>query len=335
MSQIPPVPPPPGFDPPPPLASPPPPRAGGPVHRGAQPPSNKPSVFLLLLGLAGLGVGGYALWYGLHRTYIDDEAVLHGSIIGGLGLLFFCLWLRKAVNPVAAAAALVLVVSGAAGMGYFSLQNEQFAAAENAVQEQLFASMSTICTINEGLPEAPGYEQGSASTAMFYNRRSDGGEWYPSRYGISEQYQPSAATELNIVICAATEARFVQSCPYSTSAGDRTLTREQYVKTITVRDARTAQVLETRTMEGTMPPECPANRTFDEYEYMASSYGSLPSDSDLIELIGSWLDGSAAPGLAGGTAPTHESPTQPASTPTGVNTAAGVKPGDEPANGKP
>ncbi|MFT6397411.1 MAG: hypothetical protein ACJAYU_002164 [Bradymonadia bacterium] len=273
-----------------------------------------------------MGVGGYALFYGFNRTYIDDEAVLHGSLIGGTGLLFFCLWLRKAVSPIAAAMALVAVVSAAGGFGYFAFERSEVYTAQNVAQEQLFASISTVCTINEGLPGAPGYVQGGLSTAMFYNRRSDATEWYPSRYGTAEEYHPAAIEQLNIVICAATQTRFIESCPYSTYGGDRTLNRQQYVKTITVRDARSAAVLETQVMEGTMPSDCPGSRTFGEYEYTASSYGSLPNDSALIELIGSWLDGTASLAAAA-----HD----PAANTPNINGGTGVKPGDEPSNGKP
>ncbi len=330
------------------MAGGPPMRAVGPVQRRAPPPSRKPSVFLLLLGLAGLGVGGYALFYGFARTSIDEEAVLHGSIIGGLGLLFFCLWLRKAVHPAAAAAAFLAVIGAAAGFGYFAVGNARVEAAENTAQEQLYASISTVCTINEGLPDAIGYQQGTAQTAMFYNRGSDGGEWYPSRYGVSEQYRPSDSGALNIVVCVETTTRFIESCPYSTTQGDRTLSREQYVKTITVRDARTAEVLEAHTLEGSIPSECPSSRTFGEYEYTASSYGTLPSGALMIEQINDWLIGSAIPGprangsgnsgfvpVPGGGAQAPNGTAQPPAQPPSGGPAVGVKPGDEPSNGKP
>jgi hypothetical protein len=38
-------------------------------------------------------VGGYALYYGLGKTELDFEAILHGSIIGSVGILFVVIWL--------------------------------------------------------------------------------------------------------------------------------------------------------------------------------------------------------------------------------------------------
>ena len=312
-----PVPPPPGFDgppAPPPSAFPPP--ASGPVGRGAPPPGPRgPSKLLFLLGLAGIGVGGYALQYALGRSYLDEEALLHGSIIGGFGLLFFCLWLRRAVNGVVASAVFVMGVAAVAVAANSALEEEALREAESLVREQFFAAISPVCAYGAGVPEATGYVAGTTNSAVFFMQPSSG-DLYPSRYGVTDEHRPGSVGDVNLVICSETEARVIETCPYSTSAGERILTREQYIRTVNVVDAVTAEVLDTRVMEGSMPAECPASRTFSEYEYSAKNTGSLPSDRDAIALISSWLSGTGTR----------------AATPA----SSGVKPGDEPSQtGKP
>lgn len=310
-----PIAPPPGFDglpgAPPPAFLPP---SSGPVGRGAPPPSKDPRKLVLILGLACMGVGGYALHYALGRSYLDEEALLHGSIIGGVGLLFFCLWLRAAANAVLASAAFI---AGAVGVGMAAnsaFEEEEIREAEHLAREQFFASVSPVCAYGTGVPEARGYTVGAQNPAVFFMQPSSG-DLYPSRFGVTEAYLPETLEELGLVICSETEARIIESCPYSTSAGDRMLTREQYVRTVNVVDARTAQVLDTRVIEGSMPAECSASRTFSEHEYSVRNTGSLPSDRDAIELISAWLSGNGA------AAP---------------RTPAGTKPGDEPEpTGKP
>jgi hypothetical protein len=315
-----------------------------PAQRGGSSPPSGPSKLLLVLGLAGLGVGGYALYYALGRSYLDEEALLHGSLIGGVGLVFFCLWLRKAVNPALAS----VVLAGAIGtVGYFAmgaLDQQQVRMEESLVEDQFFALISPVCSDNRPLPDARGYVAGGANTAIFFTQQSSG-RVDPSRYGVTEEFRAGSVDELALVVCTAIEAQSIEVCPYN--AGDRMLSRQRYVRTVRVVDPTTATLLDTLRLEGTMPAECPASRTFGEYESSANNFGSRPSDIDVIDGIRDWLDGTATAGATGSVvAPGNGSIAAPgtgtsATPPTGGSNVGtpvpGVKPGDEepPPSGKP
>ena len=317
-----------------------------PAQRGGSSPPSGPSKLLLVLGLAGLGVGGYALYYALGRSYLDEDALLHGSLIGGVGLVFFCRWLSKAVNPALAS----VVLAGAIGtVGYFAmgaLDQQQVRMEESLVEDQFFALFSPVCSDNRPLPDARGYVAGGANTAIFFTQQSNG-RVDPSRYGVTEEFRADSVDELALVICTSTESLVIEVCPYNTSGGERMLSRKRLVRTVRVVDPTDARVLDTLRLEGTMPAECPASRTFGEYESSANNFGSRPSDIDVIDGIRDWLDGTATAGATGSVvAPGNGSIAAPgtgtsATPPTGGSNVGtsdpGVKPGDEepPASGKP
>ena len=265
-------------------------------------------------------------------SYLDEEALLHGSLIGGVGLIFFCLWLRRAANAAFATAVLVVAVGAVVHFALAALARDNVREAENLLEEQFFAAISPVCSHNQPVTDARGYVSGQLNSAVFFVQLSNDGALYPSRYGVTEEFQPSSVSELGLVICTTTSSLIHETCEYSTSAGDRLLSREQYTRTIQVVDPTTAQVLDTHRLEGSMPAVCPASRTFSDYEYSATNYGSLPSDTDVIEVIRPWLDGNVAV-IAGSPPPAGGLGTSPSA---GQPAPAGVKPGDEPEpTGKP
>jgi hypothetical protein len=270
-----------------------------------------------------LGVGGYALYYALNRSHLDREALLHGGLIGGTGLFLFCFWLRRAVSPVMGSAVFIAVISAAAYFVGEGLERERASDAASVVREQLFEVILPVCSLGTPLPDARGYVAGSPNPAVFFTQRVSG-ELYPSRHGLTAEFRPETLEALGVVVCAENKELVLQSCPYMTGDTERVLTRTQYVVNIRVVDPTTAEVLDTARLVGSIPAACPDTRSFGEYEYQATNYGSFPSELERIESVRSWLDGLETTGRtpgpeSGGTSPAAVAPQH-----------ENVKPGDVP-----
>ena len=89
---------------------------------------------------------------------------------------------------------------------------------------------------------------------------------------------PRFPSELQLVVCRVGTKNLVGTCPYDNkNGGTFTIYRYQNSETLTVRDAKTAEVLGEKTFEGDKPTgECDTSVTVPKYETSRDSSGMSP-----------------------------------------------------------
>jgi len=244
----------------------------------------------LIFGLIPLGVGAYALHYGGRGQFVDQEAFLHGSLIGGVGLLLVVAGLWKIANGAVALIVLVGVVAGVAFYMKTNYDDMYVAVIEMVEQRDIMGDLEPLCVDGVAIPEAAAYsrEPGTHPTAMFTT--SSSGTTYSMNAGDVEAWQPSSIEEAQLVACITTNRDVVETCEYTTSQGAAYIYRVQMQKSLELYEARTRTLVASASITGGMPPNCSDSVTFSEYEFSRDLSGGLPNERELIAEVRGFIE---------------------------------------------
>ena len=269
---------------------------------GPTPPPKKSGLGLLMVGLVLTGVGLFALNEGIgllpsDRTYVDSEAILHGSLIGGLGLLLLGGGLTQMMRKRLLFLPL-LVIGSLVGFAWTQRASIVSEAQETRdARSELFDDFVEVCEDGEGIDDATRFEQGGTDhpTLVYFGRGStDDLEWSPEWNETPEDWAVEDGDDVELVACIQVETRPIHRCSYGTPDDESILTLIQYVQILELRAARTGEILHREEFPGSEPPPCPNTHDFASGHRL---YGSLVNDDDIYERIEEFMeDGSAETG---------------------------------------
>lgn len=246
----------------------------------------------LVLGLIATGVGGFAFYYATSRTRIDGEALLHGSIIGGVGLLLIGFALSKLINPAVG----VLIPLGVVAGGFFlyhtaSERQREYDAGIEA-ESAMYDAVLPVCTEGATVEGAADYEGGPGTHPIAVFTRYSDGDWLPSRNTLPEGWEPSSTSDARLVACVHSIENTVEMCPYNATGGRSfTINRTRYDAEYWIYEASTRRELAHDFIQGTEPAPCPAGASFGENEYSRQISGTYPAGAAIHEEFRSWVEG--------------------------------------------
>ena len=257
------------------------------------------AILLVVLGAIGTGLGSYILWYATRFTWIREDDLTQALAIGGLGVLLLAIGLQRLVRGTAGwiAAAAALLVPAAIGavvvLRAQSTQGKEDARLE--AQQRVYDRLMRLCTTGTAVPAAAPYDgaPGLHPTA-FFTTPSEGDTYGWFGDATPESWRPRSVEAAQLVACNKTTRDVLESCSYSTSAGDRYVTRIRYVQEVVLVEARTARELTRVRLEGSEPGACPEAMSFSEYETMKDITGSFPTDEAIVETVRPWIDAGPA-----------------------------------------
>jgi hypothetical protein len=222
------------------------------------------------LGVAGCLFGAYMLQY-LVRFYREDDLPLLAVPSVAVVVLAIGLGKTRGIR----AALIAFVVGGAAiGGGVFLGQKfREDMMAEIHHELGINAAAEAVCN---GTPNL------AAEPAKGKRKLLQGSKWPDmTGYGIGtwEGFPaPSSLAELQLVVCRVGTKNMTDSCSYDNKAGGTyTIYIYQSSETLTVRDAKTAEVLDVKTFEGEKPSgKCDSSVSVPKYETSRDSTGMSP-----------------------------------------------------------
>lgn len=207
------------------------------TKRGATP--------LLVLGLGGLGLG---MWFvnDANQFHYDESGSHTGVAISAVAAILLGLGIAKLTRPIVWPIVIVL------GLVYpiFAWRSAASTqAAKEAVEAADADTANTLATVCQGaaVPNAaPLAEHGVRPILMV--RSGDDNYLEP----LHASWKPQDVAHTQLVVCATMTKNVIEPCMYE---GGVTVKRNRYTMDLTVREARTANILGTRTFEGD-PPTC-------------------------------------------------------------------------------
>ncbi|CAN5818176.1 hypothetical protein BH11MYX3_BH11MYX3_39230 [soil metagenome] len=207
------------------------------TKRGATP--------LIVLGMGALGLG---IWFvnDANQFHYDETGSHTGVAIAAAGAILLGLGIAKLTRPIVWPIVIVL------GLAYpvFAWRSAASAGAAKQAREAADAEMAkTLAAVCQGTPvpsAAPLAEHGLRPTLM--SRTGD--DNYLEELDAS--WKPREVAQAQLVACANMTKSSIEPCMYE---GGITVQRNRYTMELTVREARTANVLGARKFEGD-PPNC-------------------------------------------------------------------------------
>ena len=245
------------------------------------------------------GVGLFALnegfgFFGSNRTYLDEEAILHGSIIGGIGLLLLG---RGLGNMTQKPLLFFPLIIGIALVGFAWVERSEIVDDYRETQdnrEEIFDDFLEVCEDGTGIDDAERFEPGGndhPTLAYFGRGTADNIEWSPDWNQTPEDWEVEDADDVELVACIRVESQTIHRCAYnSTGSSASTLSLVQYVQTLHLREAQTGEILLTEQWVGSDPPPCP--NTYD-FSSGSSLSGSLMSSEQIYERVTQFMEAGA------------------------------------------
>lgn len=274
--------------------------AGAPPSGGPGRPGKGLALTLLVLGVAGVGLGGYILQYATRRSAFVEDDVFTALAIGGAGIVLLALGLQRLLRGRAgwlAAAATVLVLGGATTAVVLRAQaaGDEYMdglAARSAVLDRL----QTVCTAGAGrpgapVPEAAPYDRSPGlHPAAFFTTYSDGmtqgwaGEHPPA------SWRAARVEQAQVVVCNTQQKEVLETCSYTTTRGTSLVARVRYVQEVVLYEARTRTELARTRFEGSEPGPCPETMSFGQYESTKDWAGSYPGQQPILDFARPWIE---------------------------------------------
>ena len=266
-----------------------------PSAAGSTPPPKKSGTGLVMAGLVLTGVGLFALneGFGLipsDRTYLDTEAILHGSLLGGVGLLL----LGGGLSHLTGKRLLLLPLLTVGSLVGFAWTQRGTIVSEHREtqdeQRELLEDFVEVCADGEGIEDAARFEHGGTEhpTLAYFGRGStEDLEWGATGYDTPEDWAVENGDDVELVACIEVENQPIHSCSYGTVGDESILFLIRYVQTLKLRAARTGEVLFTEEFPGGDPPPCPNTHDFATGNRL---YGSLVSRDEIYTRIGEFME---------------------------------------------
>ena len=283
---------------------------GGPAATPGAPTPKRPhgrgaAIALLVLGTAGTGLGTYVVWYATRGAWVRDTDLTQGLAIGAAGLVLLALGVQRLVRGgmgwIAAAATLLLPGSLGAVVVLRAHGRQRDEVARIDAQQAVFDRLMVLCTGGAAVPEAAPYERtpGLHPTAFFATPPE--GETY-GWFGdaLPRSWRPLSAESAQLVACNKTTKDVLEGCSYTTSEGDRFVSRVRYVQELVLYEARTGKELTRGRLEGSEPGPCPEVMSFTEYETMKDITGTYPGEDALVDIVRPWVEPGGRSPAAGG-----------------------------------
>ena len=252
------------------------------------------AILLLVLGLAGTGLGSYILWYATRFSWVRDDEVMQALLIGGAGLVLLALGVQRLLRGVKgwiAGGATLLVPAAIAIFVVLGAQRRSADAdAQTAALVAAYDRLMTVCS-GTAVPEAAAYDRapGLHPTA-FFTTPSEGKTYGWLGDSPPRAWRPTKVDQAQLVACNKTVKDTLEGCSYTTSGGDRFVSRVRYVQELVLFEARTATELTRGRIAGSEPAPCPETTTFGQYDTFKDISGSLPGDDALIGLVQGWIE---------------------------------------------
>lgn len=269
------------------------------------------AIALIVFGLAGLGVGGFAMNYGAGRSYVDTEALLHGSIIGGVGLLLFSAGLALLVNKIVATVFCFVVIGGAAFVVTSALDRQEDTEAEYDRLAAVADELMPFCEQGVALPDNAPYDGEPGYHPVTAFNRDSSGTWRSARGGFPEEWELPSAQEVELIGCIQTDELNLESCAYDASGGRSFyINRIQYIRTLSLFSAADRTALTSYSELGSEPGPCPESTSFSETEFSRDQPGTYPDSDAFVQHMEPWVMGTATQGPlpAGSEQPSSDAP---------------------------
>jgi len=248
---------------------------------------------LLGIGLVGSAFGAYQVYDRVYAWY-DQRQFVPVFIIFGVGLLLLAIGVAKLKGPVIAT---VVFLAGAAYAGAMlrlgkTRDEERMAGYRSEIDIQKAAAAVCAGTPNTSASETPidgkrpilgaGMSPGSA-------------EWFSGGTAWHDLPKPRTLAELQLVACTEVIHDLRATCDYQgkNGVGAYSISRVRRVDHITVRDAKTAQVLGRKSFEGGEPAtDCSKEITVssDSRETSRDVTGEAPSDKDETDFVRAFVE---------------------------------------------
>jgi len=221
---------------------------------------------------------------------------MHGSIIGGVGLLLFSAGLALLANKVVAVIFALAVAGGAAFVVTTALDKKADTEDEYARLHEVSQELMPFCEEGTAFPDNAPYDGETGYHPVIVFNRSSSGSWGSARGGFPDDWTQPSAQETELIGCVQTDEVNVESCAYDAANGRSFyLNRVQYRRTFTLYTASDRAVLTTYSELGSEPSPCPDSLSFSESEFSRNQTGTYPDGDSFLEHIEPWVMGTVTP----------------------------------------
>ena len=191
----------------------------------------------------------------------------------------------KRLEQIVRCLVLLVVFAGAiAGCGSES-QERVTAQAEKEQAQQMGEALAAVCE-GQAVSETAAYSQVPGIHPVIVLRGQEGSSWrVDASYSLAE-WQPQGLQNVELVACLQNNATLIETCPYTLENSQSvSVERYQYLTHVTLREAKTGQIIAKTDWSGSEPEKCSAQTTFKEGEPVKKVYGVAVGGRE----VESWL----------------------------------------------
>jgi hypothetical protein len=220
----------------------------------------------LWIGAIPTAVGLFALNEGIglldwSRTYLDEEAVLHGTLLGAFGLILIGVGLTKCAQKKLGCLPLLLVGLPVFICWVHRVNLVKTKAERTEGRAEVFMRFQKLCVRGTGVGNGAAFVPGATPRILQFRRGAGlDAKWTPN-YNTPPEWQRGSTGDIALVACVETTTNLLESCSFSSGSTRFNLSREQYVTTLTLRAAQSGEAILTEEWTGSEPRNCPKSAT--------------------------------------------------------------------------